>query len=94
MILKLPYPSIGQCLIEYPTPHQSKTDINFWSFLWILVEGVGCLHQPPLGGWRVPGLPIRNCAGSSSNLVPKGYQGERNRRDVKKFFQRLYWFQD
>jgi len=50
MILKLPYPSIGQCLIEYPTPHQSKTDINFWSFLWILVEGVGCLHQPPLGG--------------------------------------------
>ena len=23
-------------------------------------------------GWRAPGLTIRNCAGSSNNLVPRG----------------------
>jgi len=34
------------------SPHQSKTDIKFWSIWRILVEGVGCLHHPPWGWYR------------------------------------------
>ena len=33
-------------------PHQSKTDIKFWSFWRILVEGVGCLYHLPWGWYR------------------------------------------
>jgi len=49
---------------------------------WIddaMSEG-GCQSHPPEEG---TGLPIRNCAGSSNNLVPRVTKGERNRRDNK-----------
>ena len=41
--------------VPYPgphPPHQSKTDIKFWSTWRILVEGVCCLHHPPRGWYR------------------------------------------
>ena len=43
---------------------------------------------------RVPGLPTRNCAGSSNNLVPRGTKMSAIDVTSKVFFERLYWFQD
>jgi len=41
-----------------------------------------------------PGLPIRNCAGSSNNLVPRGTKVSAIDVTQREFFERLYWFQD
>jgi len=43
---------------------------------------------------RVPGHPIRNCAGSSNNLVPRGTKVSAIDVTQKVFFECLYWFQD
>jgi len=43
---------------------------------------------------RVPGLPIRNCAGRSNNLVPRGTKVSAIDVTWKVFCERLYWFQD
>ena len=40
------------------------------------------------------GLPIRNCAGSSNNLVPKGTKVSAIDLTPKVFFERLCWFED
>jgi len=45
-------------------------------------------------GKRVPGLPIRKCAGSSNNLVPKSTKVSAIDVTPKVFFESLYWFQD
>jgi len=43
------------------------------------------------GGWsRVPGLPIRDCAASSNNLVPRGTKVSAIGVTAKTFFERLY----
>jgi len=47
-----------------------------------------------LASTRVPGLPIRDCARSSNNLVPRGAKLSAIDVTLKVFFQRLYWFQD
>jgi len=39
---------------------------------------------------RVPGLPIRNCAGISNNLVPRGTKVSAIDATVKIIFERLY----
>jgi len=43
---------------------------------------------------RVPEIPIRNCAGSSNNLVPRVTKVSAIDVTSKVFFERLYWFQD
>jgi len=40
------------------------------------------------------GLPIRNCAGSYNNLVPRGTKVSATDVTQKVFFEHLYWFQD
>ena len=49
-----------------------------------------------LTDWRVPGLPIRNCAESSKNLLPRVSRWKVNAINVtrKIIFERLYYFQD
>ena len=49
-------------------------------------------HKRALG--RVTGLPIRNCAGSSNNLVIRGTNVSAIDVTVQVCFERLYWFQD
>ena len=77
-------------------PHMSNRNWN-----WVrksnpsrLVDDCACKNQgyptPP----RVPGLPIRNCAGSSNLLVPRGTKVSAIDVTQKLFFERLYWFQD
>ena len=39
---------------------------------------------------RVPGLPIGDCAGSSNNLVPKGFKLSSIDVTEKALFERLY----
>ena len=41
-------------------------------------------------GGRVPGLPIRNCAGISNNLVPRGTEVSTVDVTAKTIFERLY----
>jgi len=52
MILKTPYPSIGQTLSSTPSPSSIKNRyqilVNFTDF----GQGGGCLHQPPRGWYR------------------------------------------
>jgi len=43
---------------------------------------------------RVQGLPMRNCAGNSNNLVPRSTKVSAIDVTPKVFFERLYWFQD
>jgi hypothetical protein len=48
-------------------------------------------HKRPQGS-RVPGLPVRNCARVSNNLVPRGTKVNAIDVTTKTFFERLYLF--